>query len=219
MLRLERHRPRPLLLERVAPRPERSVLSERVPPILERGSKAIIWLRLVGLLSHAWHDGEARPHGSKGCGWRVGKGCACRQPRPHQRRAHASVGNQRSTLTPPLVTPPREKGWNQAGKQGCRRILNMCGEMWWWVSRRVAPKDFGPFKLCFWWKSRRGAPGNSRLMCVASVKFCRLGHGPLLGQRSPLFCASNFFASWGRASPKNRVPYASVITKPRSQVY
>ena len=31
---------------------------------------------------------------------------------------------------------------DQVGKQGCRDILNMCGEIWWWVSRRVAPENF-----------------------------------------------------------------------------
>ena len=28
---------------------------------------------------------------------------------------------------------------SQVEKKGCRYIFNMCGEIWWWVSRRVAP--------------------------------------------------------------------------------
>ena len=96
LIRLERHRRwRPLLFERVAPRPERGVLRERVPPVLERSGEASVRLRLVGLLLHAWHDGEARlPHGPKGCGWRVGEGRACRQPRPQQQtsRGRAQAG-------------------------------------------------------------------------------------------------------------------------------
>ena len=50
--------------------------------------------------------------------------------------------------TPLLVCPPRATA-NARGmpakvaKQGCRHILNMCGEIWWWVSRRR--KRFGLF--------------------------------------------------------------------------
>ena len=96
VLPLERHRwRRPLLFERPAPRPERGVLRERVPPVLERGGEASVRLRLVGLLLHAWHDGEARPpHGPKTTCWRAGEGRACRQPRPQQQtsRGRAQAG-------------------------------------------------------------------------------------------------------------------------------
>lgn len=96
VLRLERHRRRrPLLFQRVAPRPERGVLRERVPPVLERGGEASVRLRLVGLLLHAWHDGEARPpHGPKSC-WRLGEGRACRQPRPQQQMSRGRAQQAR----------------------------------------------------------------------------------------------------------------------------
>jgi hypothetical protein len=50
----------------------------------------------------------------------------------------------------------------------------MCGEIWWWVSRRAAPENFGPFTL-FLVKSRRVAPGKFWGKILASVKFCNLG--------------------------------------------
>ena len=59
--------------------------------------------------------------------------------------------------TPLLVCPPRATA-NARGmpakvaKQGCRHILNMYGEIWSWVSWRVAPEHFGPF----WHLSPRG---------------------------------------------------------------
>ena len=61
MLRLERDRRwRALPFELVAPRPERCVLRERLPPLPERGGQASIRLGLVGRsLLHAWRDGAA----------------------------------------------------------------------------------------------------------------------------------------------------------------
>jgi hypothetical protein len=81
------------------------------------------------------------------------------------------------------------------GIKGCRHIFNMCGEIWWWVSRRAAPAIFGffghnlqvsgaerrhflvgPFTYSVSGETPAGwSAGRFWGLCVASVKFSNLG--------------------------------------------
>ena len=73
----------------------------------------------------------------------------------------------------------RSRRTAQIGKQGCRDIFNMCGDLVVGLphSQRIAPENFGPFTL-FLVKSRRVAPGNFWGICLASVKFSHLASSP-----------------------------------------
>ena len=60
------------------------------------------------------------------------------------RRVEARIGNFWGGGWPAAIS--------EVAKQGCTHILNMYGEIWSWVSWRVAPEHFGPF----WHLSPRG---------------------------------------------------------------
>jgi hypothetical protein len=65
---------------------------------------------------------------------------------------------------------------SEVGKKGCRHVFNMCGEIWWWVSRRVAPGNFGPF-YTFSVGFRRVVPENFGPFTLFLVKSGRVAPG------------------------------------------
>ena len=73
--------------------------------------------------------------------------CCCFWAKP-EALIRASSSRRLESLTRSSVCAPSH-AQRQVGIKGCRHILNMCGESWWWVSRRVAPDIFGPFVAPF----------------------------------------------------------------------
>ena len=80
----------------------------------------------------------------------------------------------------------------QVGKKGCRSIFNMCGEIWWWASRRVAPENVGPFCTFRRVSAPRVAPENVGPFTLFLVKSRRVAPGNFGAYVRPL----SSFPTW-----------------------
>ena len=123
------------------------------------------------------------------CAPSVPTGCASTRWRPGAGRTETwwmevDTGHGASAHRPAMLD----------GIKGCRHIFNMCGEIWWWVSRRAAPAIFGffghnlqvsgaerrhflvgPFTYSVSGETPAGwSAGRFWGLCVASVKFSTL---------------------------------------------
>jgi len=135
-----------------------------------RACRAVSECRSVGV-SECHSVGQCRGVGVSGC---LGPTSLASPPCGTARRPCAFTRGRPGAPRRPGTGRSRRTA--QIGKQGCRDIFNMCGDLVVGLphSQRIAPENFGPFTL-FLVKSRRVAPGNFWGICLASVKFTHLG--------------------------------------------